>query len=206
MTCRAQTLPLLTLVLLLAAAPATARQQAGQPEDRVDPMPRQEAVVPDGNAAAGAVSGVRPGDGEPVMGTADRPLPGRVQDNPGQGGGTAPGRPAAMSPGEPAVEAPGAIGRGRAYAEDLKDYTVHLSDTESFGKVSRLIINLESGLLEQVEVTTGGGLLGIGETRFRIPFDQVAAIDTTAREMRVAISRQQIELPGSTADQGTNGQ
>jgi len=86
----------------------------------------------------------------------------------------------------------GVPGRGRMYVEDLKDFTVHLADTENFGRVARLIVNLETGELERLVVSTGG-LLGVGDERYDIPWETVAAINTGTRELRVAVSRQQIQ-------------
>lgn len=86
----------------------------------------------------------------------------------------------------------GATGTGRVYADDLRDYTVHLSDREEFGKVSRVVVDLESGRLQGLEVSTGG-VLGVGDQRFDIPWDAVAAVNTGTRELRVAISQQQVQ-------------
>ncbi|HYC03762.1 MAG TPA: PRC-barrel domain-containing protein [Azospirillaceae bacterium] len=79
----------------------------------------------------------------------------------------------------------GAPGKGNIDAADLKDFTVHLSDKEGFGKVARVLVNLETGQLQAVEVSTGG-LLGVGDKRFAVPWNQVAGINTGAKELRVA--------------------
>lgn len=105
-----------------------------------------------------------------------------------------------MFPGQIAPDNVGPTGSGRASADELTEYTVHLADAEKFGKVEGLIINLETGAVEQLVVSTGGGILGMGSARYEIPFDQVAAINTGTKEMRVAVSRNQIELPGDTAE------
>ncbi len=81
---------------------------------------------------------------------------------------------------------------GQVYAEDLKDYTVHLSDREKFGRVERVLVDLESGRLQAIEVSTGG-LLGVGDQRFDIPWEAVAAVNTGTKELRVAVSEQQIQ-------------
>lgn len=132
-------------------------------------------------------------DGEETL---DPALATRAADPDVEGGRAEP----EMFPGQIAPTSGAAPGRGRIYAEELTNYTIHLADVENFGKVERLIINLETGLIERLVVSAGGGILGIGETRFQIPFNQVAAINTEAKEMRVAVSRTQIELPGDTAE------
>lgn len=95
-----------------------------------------------------------------------------------------------------------ATGVGRVYAEDLKDYTVHLSDREKFGTVARVIVDLESGRLQALEVSTGG-LLGVGDQRYDIPWDAVAAVNTGTRELRVAVSESQVQGQREAFDRPT---
>ncbi|MFC7331918.1 PRC-barrel domain-containing protein [Rhodocista pekingensis] len=161
------------------------------------------AVLP-GAGMAQTAEGPRP-DG--TEGTARPPAdgPGR----PGSGRLEAEGRdrlPAVPEPSQAYRGVPGPAGgavpgEGRVFAEELKDYAVHLADTEEFGTVAQVVLNLETGRLERILVATGG-LLGVGETRYAIQWEKVVAVDTGGRELRVAMTRAELGPQEQAFDSG----
>jgi len=208
MTARHSTAAILLYTASFALLPAAAAH-AQEAERPVSPQVHQEGIAADRRPALNAVTGT---EDTPVI-EEDKTIGGAVGDgydidvmretpdpDPDPEAAVAPEAVDAPAVPEPAESfrqtigpnAGGSTGAGRIYAEELKDYTVHLTDAEKFGRIARLIVNLETGQLEKLVVSTGG-LLGVGDERYEIPFDQVAAINTGTKEIRVAISRAQIQ-------------
>ena len=113
------------------------------------------------------------------------------KEAPGAGGAAAE-KPAQSYRDSLGPNAGGATGKGAVYLEELKDYTVHLKDKQQFGKVARVIVDLETGKLQSMEVSTGG-LLGVGDTRFAVPWEKVEGVNTGTKELRVSASSAELK-------------
>ncbi len=204
----------LSALLVLAAAPALAQT--------ADRDRHQEGIVTDSTAATSAITktedtpvieqneedrdGDMIGEGRDIDVVRETPDPDPVPraGNPqdpnaalavrGAAPDVEPGDGATrMFPGQIAPTNMGPTGSGRILAADLKDYTVRLVDGQEVGAVETLIIDLQSGRVEQVVVSTADGLLGIGDARVELPFSEISAVDTSGRQLGVNISREQLE-------------
>ena len=71
--------------------------------------------------------------------------------------------------------------------------SVTLSDNENFGDVAGTVVNVETGSIETLLVSTGGLLGVVGDTIYEVPWDRVAGVDKRAQTIRVDATQAEIQ-------------
>jgi sporulation protein YlmC with PRC-barrel domain len=93
----------------------------------------------------------------------------------------------------------GALAGNQVMVEDLGEMSVNLSDKEDFGKVAGTVLNLQTGQVEKLLISTGGLLGVIGDTLYEVPWNKVAGINKGGKEIR--INAKQAEIQPQSEDQ-----
>lgn len=78
----------------------------------------------------------------------------------------------------------GALARDQIYAEDLNEYTVVNGEGAELGDVAGLVVNVQSGEVETL-IVSQGGLAGVGDKLYDVPWDRVSSVDQREQQVRV---------------------
>jgi sporulation protein YlmC with PRC-barrel domain len=172
------------------------RSMAG-PEGTEHAKPADPHVQPQG--ARQPASG-KEGD---TAATSVRPPPGSSAQAGGQpGGSNTAGKPDterappvnttdAQSPNK--SRAGGALAGNQVMVEDLAEMSVNLSDKEDFGKVAGTVLNLQTGQVEKLLISTGGFLGVVGDAIYEVPWNKVAEINKGGKEIRINAKEAEIQ-------------
>ncbi|WP_198038371.1 PRC-barrel domain-containing protein [Skermanella stibiiresistens] len=182
-----------------------ASRQMGTPEGTQQAKPADPTVQPQG--ARQPATG-QPGD---TAATNVSPPPGSGAVTPGAGSNAQAKsdteKPAALNTTE--AQSPnntrggGALATNQVYTEDLAEMSVSLSDKEDFGNVAGTVLNLETGQVESLLISTGGLLGAIGDTIYEVPWSKVAGVDKRAKEVKVNAT--EAEVHPRSEDQARQG-
>lgn len=163
-------------------------QQATPANPNVQPQgPRQPAVG--GEEGGTAATNVTPpaGSGGPVRdGGTPQADAGADRDSPAALRTTEAQSPTGSRGG-------GGLAANQIYVEDLANMSVTLSDNENFGDVAGTVVNVETGSIETLLVSTGGLLGVVGDTIYEVPWDRVAGVDKRAQTIRVDATQAEIQ-------------
>jgi sporulation protein YlmC with PRC-barrel domain len=87
----------------------------------------------------------------------------------------------------------GALAGNQVMVEDLGEMNVNLTDKEDFGKVAGTVLNLQTGQVETLLISTGGFLGAIGDTIYAVPWNKVAEVDKSGKEIRINATQAEIQ-------------
>lgn len=181
-----------------------AGRQMGGPEGTQQSKPADPKVQPQG-ARQPAVGG-QDGDTAATNVTPPAGSGGKTRDGgtPQANAGSDTERPAALNTTE--AQSPthsrggGGLAANQVYTEDLAKMSVDLSDKEDFGDVAGTVLNLETGRIDTLLISTGGLLGAIGDTIFEVPWNKVAGVDKRAQSIRVNATQAEVQ-PQTAEDQ-----
>ena len=176
-----------TVMLLAVAMPATAQVSPDTGAPAGDAMAKP--ADPRFPATGPSTGPQRQQDGEDRAATnADTasPAPPTRSDDTAEAGGDPATRPAETNI-EPAqtvlgTRGGGALARDQIYADDLAEYKVVDGGGNEIGDVADVVLNLETGKVDTL-IVSGGGLAGIGDKLYDVPWDQVASVDRRAEQI-----------------------
>ena len=172
------------------------RSQAG-PEGGELARPADPHVQAEGTHQPGTV---KEGD---TAATNVKPPPGSSAQLSGQSGGGSDTsrsdseRPAPLHPTD--AQSPtnsrggGALAGNQVMVEDFAEMSVNLSDKEDFGKVAGTVLNLQTGQVEKLLISTGGFLGVIGDTLYEVPWNKVAEVNKGGKEIRINATQAEIQ-------------
>jgi sporulation protein YlmC with PRC-barrel domain len=89
--------------------------------------------------------------------------------------------------------ASGALAGNQVMVEDLGEMNVNLTDKEDFGKVAGTVLNLQTGQVEKLLISTGGFLGAIGDTIYEVPWNKVAEVDKSGKEIRINATQAEVQ-------------
>jgi sporulation protein YlmC with PRC-barrel domain len=87
----------------------------------------------------------------------------------------------------------GALAGNQVMVEDLGEMNVNLTDKEDFGKVAGTVLNLQTGQVEKLLISTGGFLGAIGDTIYEVPWNKVAEVDKSGKEIRINATQAEVQ-------------
>jgi sporulation protein YlmC with PRC-barrel domain len=90
----------------------------------------------------------------------------------------------------------GGLAGNQVLVEDLSEMSVNLVDKEDFGKVAGTVLNLQTGQVEKLLISTGGLLGVIGDALYEVPWSKVTEINKGGKEIRINAKQAEIQ-PGS---------
>lgn len=139
------------------------------------------------------------------------PAPPTRDDDTAETGGDPAARPADRNT-EPAQTVMGTRGGGaltneQIYADDLSQYKVVNGEGDELGSVAGLVVNVETGRIDTL-ILSRGGLVGIGEELYDVPWDRVSSFDKRAEQLLVDLPEVGLRpepefLPGGAEPGGT---
>jgi sporulation protein YlmC with PRC-barrel domain len=87
----------------------------------------------------------------------------------------------------------GALAGNQVMVEDLGEMNVNLTDKEDFGKVAGTVLNLQTGQVEKLLISTGGFLGAIGDTIYEVPWNKVAEVNKSGKEIRINATQAEVQ-------------